>query len=109
MRSHELLQPSLPRDRMAAALGSRLDAGVRHGVLSAVAALLAYWPTHVLGLREGFWAAIAAIAVVQTEFQTTRSTARDQFLGAAVGGAIAVGVSIALHTQNLLVYTSVII
>jgi uncharacterized membrane protein YgaE (UPF0421/DUF939 family) len=87
----------------------RLKTGLRHGVLSAVAALLAYWPTHVLGLREGFWAAIAAIAIVQTEFQTTRSTARDQFLGAAIGGAIAVAVSIAIHTPNLLAYASVVV
>jgi hypothetical protein len=33
--------------------------------------------------REGFWAEIPAIAVVQTEFEAIRTTARDQFIGAA--------------------------
>jgi len=57
-------------------------------VMSAVAAIVAYLPTQVLGLREGFWAAITAVAVAQTEFGATRSTARDQFTGAAIGGLI---------------------
>jgi len=63
--------------------------------MSTVAALAAYLPTQALGLREGFWAAITAIAVVQTEFGATRTTARDQFVGAAIGGVIGVAVVLA--------------
>jgi uncharacterized membrane protein YgaE (UPF0421/DUF939 family) len=42
-----------------------------------------------LGLSHGFWSAVTAIAVVQSEFTVTRITARDQFVGAALGGLAA--------------------
>jgi uncharacterized membrane protein YccC len=58
-------------------------------MISALAALAAYLPTRALGLQEGFWSAMTAIAVVQTEFHATQSTARDQFFGAAIGGIVA--------------------
>jgi uncharacterized membrane protein YgaE (UPF0421/DUF939 family) len=81
----------------------RLRDGIEHGVMSTAAALAAYLPTQALGLREGFWAAITAIAVVQTEFGATRTTARDQFAGAAIGGLI--GVAVVLMTgQHLASY-----
>jgi uncharacterized membrane protein YccC len=66
----------------------RVVDGVQHAVMSAGAAVIAFFPTKALGFEEGFWAAITAIAVVQTEFAATRSTARDQFIGAAIGGVI---------------------
>lgn len=77
-------------------LGQRVRDGVEHALMSTAAALAAYLPTQVLGLREGFWAAITAIAVVQTEFGATRTTARDQFVGAAIGGVI--GLAVVLTT-----------
>lgn len=81
----------------------RLREGIEHGIMATVAALAAYLPTQVLGLREGFWAAITAIAVVQTEYGATRTTARDQFVGAAIGGLI--GVAVVLTTgQDLTSY-----
>jgi uncharacterized membrane protein YccC len=69
-------------------LRRRLARGLAHGLMSAFAAVAAYVPTQLLGLREGFWAAITAVAVAQTEFGATRSTARDQFTGAAIGGGV---------------------
>jgi uncharacterized membrane protein YccC len=92
------------RDRLL----SRLMGGTRHGVISASAAILAYLPTHALGLKEGFWSAITAISVVQMELHATETTARDQFIGAAIGGAIAVCAALALG-DHLLVYAAVII
>ncbi|WP_299662524.1 FUSC family protein [Methylobacterium sp.] len=68
--------------------GHRLTRGGAHGVMSAIAAVIAYLPTQALGLNEGFWAAITALAVAQTEFGAARSVARDQFVGAAIGGVI---------------------
>lgn len=62
------------------------------GLISATAALLAYLPAKPLGLQEGFWGSITAIAVVQTELAATRNSARDQFAGAATGGIIGAGV-----------------
>ncbi len=83
----------LARDRLALLrkaipVGERLGQGLVHGLMAATAAIAAYLPTQVLGLRGGFWGAITALAVVQTEFGAVRTTARDQVLGAAVGGAV---------------------
>src|SRR4051812_23851535 len=64
----------------------RLTGGLLQGGLSAIAAVMAWIPTQALGLREGFWAAITAVAVAQTELNAAKSTARDQFAGAAIGG-----------------------
>ena len=71
---------------------ARLAGGISQGLTSASAALLAYLPARALGLQEGFWGAITAIAVVQTEFGASQSSGRDQFAGAAVGGLIGAGV-----------------
>jgi uncharacterized membrane protein YccC len=96
------LKASVAELRKAVPVRRRMATGAIHGVVSACAAMLAYWPSRSLGLREGFWAAITAIAVVQTEFQASKTTARDQFCGAAVGGAIAVCTSLMLGV-NLLI------
>src|ERR1700712_3761772 len=70
----------------------RLTGGIEQGCLSAAAAIMAYVPAQALGMNEGFWGAITAIAVLQSEYKATRSTARDQLTGAGVGGVIALGV-----------------
>jgi len=74
------------------ALRAKLVGGVSQGLISATAALLAYLPAKPLGLQEGFWGSITAIAVVQTELAATRNSARDQFAGAATGGLIGAAV-----------------
>ena len=83
------LQKGLPnRDRILL--------GAEHGLMSATAALLAYWPAEALGFQQSFWGAITAIAVVQTEYAATRTTARDQFAGAAIGGLVGAGAVVAV-------------
>ena len=64
--------------------------------MAASAAIGAYVPTQFLGLKEGFWSAITALAVVQTEFGAVRSTARDQVLGATVGGVVGLAILLTL-------------
>lgn len=81
---------------------NRCAGGVHHGLISACAAIAAYVPTQMLGLKEGFWASITAVAVVQTEFQATESTARDQFLGAIIGGLVGIAASFVPGPQLLL-------
>ncbi len=76
--------------------------------MSAVAAILAYLPTKPLGLREGFWGSITAIAVVQSELGATQSSARDQFAGAAIGGLISALIS-QLAGQHLATYALAVI
>ena len=115
-----------PRDRWRLArLGERLKraceglplspqsvSGITHGFLSAFAALLAYLPTRAVGLQDGFWSAITAITVAQTEYRAMTSTARDQFIGAAVGGIVALacyfGVGQSLWSYALAVIISVL-
>jgi len=70
-------------------LRARLVNGAHHGIISAVAGIIAYVPTRALGLNEGFWSAVTAIGVVQAELHATQTTARDQLLGAAIGGLAA--------------------
>ena len=82
------LADQLARLQKRLPFGRRLTRGGAHGVMSALAATIAYLPTQALGLNEGFWAAITALAVAQTEFGAARSVARDQFVGAAIGGVI---------------------
>lgn len=86
----------------------RLVAGLHHGLISAAAALIAYLPTRSLGLHEGYWSAITALSVVQTEFQATETTARDQLIGAAIGGGCAVLTAL-LPAAPLLAYAAAVV
>ncbi|MGH8202788.1 MAG: FUSC family protein [Steroidobacteraceae bacterium] len=94
--------------RRALPLLHRLAAGAHHGAISACAAVLAFMPAHAIGLKEGFWSAITAISVAQTEFRATQTTARDQFIGAAVGGFTGLCTFFALG-QNLIVYALAVV
>lgn len=84
-------------------MAHRAAGGAVQGSMSAAAAIVAYLPTNALGLREGFWAAITAVAVVQAEFGGARNTARDQLAGASIGGATGV-IFAALAGQRLWCY-----
>ena len=76
--------------------------------MSAAAALVAYLPTKPLGLREGFWGSITAIAVVQSELSATQTSARDQFAGAATGGLIS-AIIVTVAGQHLVAYVIAIV
>jgi uncharacterized membrane protein YgaE (UPF0421/DUF939 family) len=82
---------------------ARLKGGGAQALMSAAAALIAYLPTKPLGLHEGFWGSITAIAVVQAELSATRTLARDQFAGAAIGGLIS-ALIVTLAGQDLPAY-----
>jgi uncharacterized membrane protein YgaE (UPF0421/DUF939 family) len=89
-------------------LGRRFARGAAHGVMSATAAVIAYLPAQPLGLKEGFWGAITAVAVAQTEFGAARSVARDQFVGAAIGGGVGLCVFLAAR-QDLISYAAAVL
>jgi uncharacterized membrane protein YgaE (UPF0421/DUF939 family) len=76
--------------------------------MSAAAAIIAYLPTKPLGLQEGFWGSITAIAVVQSELRATQSSARDQFAGAAIGGFIS-AIIVTLAGQHLIAYALAVV
>ncbi len=87
---------------------AKLTGGLTQGMMSATAAIVAYLPTKPLGLQEGFWGSITAIAVVQTELRVTQTSARDQFAGAAIGGAIS-AIIVTLMGQHLVVYAMAVV
>ena len=93
--------------RLPSALRARLLGGSEQAVMAAAAALLAYGPPAFFRLPESFWAAITAIAVVQNRFSATRSTARDQAAGAALGGCVGLAADIAFG-DNLAVYAAAV-
>lgn len=97
------LDSSLLRLRRALPFLHRVAAGAHHGAISAAAALLAFMPAHAIGLSQSFWSAITAISVAQTEFHAAQTTARDQFIGAAVGGLAGLCTFLAFG-QSLIVY-----
>lgn len=102
------LNASIASLRRAPPVLRRVAAGAHHGAISACAALLAFMPAHAIGLSQSFWSAITAISVAQTEFRAAETTARDQFLGAAVGGLTGLCVFFALG-QSLLVYALAVV
>lgn len=102
------LNTSLLGLRRALPLLHRLAGGAHQGAISACAALLAFMPAHAIGLSQSFWSAITAISVAQTEFHAAQTTARDQFLGAAVGGLTGLCTFFAFG-QSLIVYALAVI
>jgi uncharacterized membrane protein YgaE (UPF0421/DUF939 family) len=75
------LQKALPpRDRLV------LD--LAHALRAVLAASLGYFVAVELGLGQGFWAAISAIAVSQSTYVDVRKSSRDQFIGAMIGGLV---------------------
>jgi len=103
-----VLNASIASLRSALPLLSRVASGAHHGMICACAALLAYLPAHAIGLKESFWSAITAISVSQTEFRAAQTTARDQFIGAAVGGLIGLCAFLALG-ESLIAYALAVV
>lgn len=102
------LEARLVALRKALPLLQRVASGAHHGALSAFAALAAYLPAQALGLKQAFWAALTAIAVVQSEFRATQTMARDQFIGASVGGVTGLCAILVLG-DGLAVYATAVV
>jgi uncharacterized membrane protein YccC len=68
---------------------ARIAVGLRQALMTAAAAWISYETTKRVGLREGYWAAISSIVVMQANLEDTRHSARDRFIGTAIGGVIA--------------------
>lgn len=75
----------------------RLDEGLR----TAVAAALSYWLTGVMQLSDGYWAAISAIVVMQSQVGTTLLASRDRLLGTAIGGVVGWLTILVWHRQTV--------
>lgn len=64
--------------------------GVWMGMLALIAASAAYGLGLLLHTQQAFWAALTSIAVTQQTYVDTRASARDQIIGAAVGGVVGI-------------------
>lgn len=64
----------------------RLHQGALMAVQAASSASLAYGIGRLLHTQEAFWAAMTGISVVQHSYVDTEHLARDQLIGALVGG-----------------------
>ena len=87
----------MPVSNAPSSTRQRLIGGTRQALITAAAAWISYASSSVIGLREGFWAAISAIVVMQADLTSTESSARDRFIGTAIGGLIGWGCALCWH------------
>lgn len=59
-----------------------------HAAKTALAAALCWWIATLFGLHDGYWGAISAIIVLQSNFGATISASRDRILGTLIGALI---------------------
>jgi uncharacterized membrane protein YccC len=59
-----------------------------HGAKTALAAALCWWIATRFGLHDGYWGAISAIIVLQSNFGATITASRDRILGTVIGAAL---------------------
>lgn len=69
-------------------LSQRLTQGILMAVHATASASLAYTIAQLLSTEQPAWAAITAILVTQHNYSDTMSLARDQVIGALVGGVL---------------------
>jgi uncharacterized membrane protein YccC len=70
--------PATVRDRLTFQQATR----------TAIAAGLAAWLTHALHMPGGYWAAISAIIVMQSEVGATLTASKDRLVGTALGAMV---------------------
>lgn len=89
---HRLRLAAMSREmrglRRALSARARATAGFMHALRAVAAASVGYWSALALGLHQGFWAAIVAISVSQTNYAEAEHSSRDQFVGAMIGGFV---------------------
>jgi uncharacterized membrane protein YgaE (UPF0421/DUF939 family) len=68
--------------------------GLWQALLALVAASAAYGLGLLLHSQQAFWAVLTAIAVTQQSYLDTRTSSRDQIVGAVVGSVIGMGTAL---------------
>lgn len=74
---------------------------LKQAVKTAIAGVLALWITDLFHLPQGYWAAISALIVMQSNVGATLTASRTRLAGTAVG-AIVGGMFVALFGANML-------
>jgi uncharacterized membrane protein YccC len=65
-----------------------------HATKTALAAALCWWLATRFGLHDGYWGAISAIIVLQSNFGSTITASRDRLLGTLIGAVFGFGFSL---------------
>ena len=65
-----------------------------HAAKTALAAALCWWIALRFGLHDGYWGAISAIIVLQSNFGATITASRDRIIGTLLGAAFGFGFSL---------------
>ena len=65
-----------------------------HAAKTALSAGLCWWLALRFGLHDGYWGAISAIIVLQSNFGSTITASRDRLLGTLIGAAFGFGFSL---------------
>lgn len=79
------------------------------GLRTALAAALAYGLTNLMHLPGGYWAAISAIVVMQSEVGATVVASRDRFAGTALGAVIGWLTAVTWHHSIVVFGLSVLV
>lgn len=107
-RRLDLLAGEVLRLRQTLPPRTRLVIGLAHALRAVLAASIGYFIALELGLGQGFWAAITAISVSQSNYAEVRNSSRDQFIGAMIGGLIGMGAATLGHDHYLAYVLAVI-
>jgi uncharacterized membrane protein YgaE (UPF0421/DUF939 family) len=79
------------------------------GLRTAVAAALAYWLTELFRLPGGYWAAISAIVVMQSQVGATLTASRDRVAGTAIGSLIGLLTALIWHNSIVIFALAVLL
>jgi uncharacterized membrane protein YgaE (UPF0421/DUF939 family) len=94
MTDAALTVPAADNDRLS----------LQQGIRTALAAALAYWITGLLHFPGGYWAAISAIVVMQSEVGEAVTASRDRLAGTAMGAVVGLLTSLVWH-HSVLVFS----
>jgi uncharacterized membrane protein YccC len=75
----------------------------RHGLKTALAAGICLWLVRLFALKQGYWACVSTIVVMQSETGATMSASRDRVVGTAIGVLVGCGTAYLWH-GHLAVY-----
>ncbi len=81
---------------------------LQRGLRTAVAAGLAYWLAELLHMPSGYWAAISAIVVMQSEAGATLAASRDRLAGTTIGALIGCLTALVWHNSILIFVLAVL-
>jgi uncharacterized membrane protein YccC len=73
----------------------------RHAVKTAIAAGICLVLVRLLGFKQGYWACISTIVVMQSETGATLAASRDRLAGTAIGALVGWGTAYLWHGHVL--------